>query len=72
MFFFSIIETPFVASETESEDEDDIEQIVKANLIEKSLLTPAPDQKLGAWEAHTKVSLNSYKLSIKCLLKIAE
>lgn len=33
---------------------DDVEQIVKANLIEKSLLTPAPDQKLGAWEAHTK------------------
>lgn len=46
---------PFVASETESDDEeDDIEQIVKANLIAKSLLTPAPDQRLGAWEAHTK------------------
>lgn len=49
------VETPFVASESESE-EDDVEQIVKANLIAKSLLTPAPDQKLGAWEAHTKVS----------------
>lgn len=49
------VETPFIASESESE-EDDVEQIVKANLIAKSLLTPAPDQKLGAWEAHTKVS----------------
>lgn len=50
------LETPFIASETESDDndEDDVEQIVKANLIAKSLLTPAPDQKLGAWEAHTK------------------
>lgn len=54
---FLFTETPFVASETESEDDDDIEQIVKANLIQKSLLTPALDQKLGAWEAHTKVKL---------------
>lgn len=55
LFLNSHLETPFIASETESDDdEDDVEQIVKANLIEKSLLTPAPDQKLGAWEAHTK------------------
>lgn len=54
--FFIHLETAFVASETESDDddEDDVEQIVKANLIAKSLLSPAPDQKLGAWEAHTK------------------
>lgn len=51
------IETPFVASDSDLSEEDDIEQIVKANLIAKSLLTPALDQKLGAWEAHTKVSL---------------
>lgn len=54
-FVFLLTEIPFVASESEASDEDDVEQIVKANLIEKSLLTPAPDQKLGAWEVHTKV-----------------
>lgn len=54
MFIFT--ETPFVASsESESSDEDDMEQIRRANLIATSLLTPAPDQALGAWEAHTKV-----------------
>lgn len=56
----SFVETPFIASESESEEEDDVEQIVKANLIEKSLLTPAPDQKLGAWEVHTKVRNNTF------------
>lgn len=54
MFFF-VAEAPFVASDSEQSDEDDVEQIVKANLIAKSLLTPAPDQRLGAWEVHTKV-----------------
>lgn len=49
-------ETPFVASESES-SEDDVEQIVKANLIAKSLLSPAPDQRLGEWERYTKVSI---------------
>lgn len=49
-------EAPFVPSDSENSDEDDVEQIVKANLIQKSLLTPALDQKMGAWEAHTKVS----------------
>ena len=50
-------ETPFVASESESSEEDDVEQIVKANLIAKSLLSPAPDQRLGEWERYTKVSI---------------
>lgn len=54
-FNFPFAEEPFVASESEQSEEDDVEQIVKANLIAKSLLTPALDQKLGAWEAHTKV-----------------
>lgn len=58
-------ETPFVASESESSEEDDVEQIVKANLIAKSLLSPAPDQRLGEWERYTKVSiLHSYFLFI--------
>lgn len=52
---YNFTEEPFVASESEQSEEDDVEQIVKANLIAKSLLTPALDQKLGAWEAHTKV-----------------
>lgn len=50
------LEVPFVpSSDPESSDEDDVEQIRRASLISASLLTPAPDQALGAWEAHTKV-----------------
>lgn len=64
-------ETPFVASESEASDDDDVEQIVKANLIAKSLLTPAPDQKLGAWEVHTKVSFINITFKSSILLSFS-
>lgn len=47
---------PFIpSSDSESENEDEIELIRQANLIQKSLLTPATDQALGEWEKHTRV-----------------
>lgn len=47
---------PFIASsDSESDNEDELDLIRQANLIEKSLLTPATDQRLGEWEKHTRV-----------------
>lgn len=53
--FRSITEKPFVASSDSESDDDDYEQMHRAHLIEKSLLTPAADQPLGEWEKYTKV-----------------
>lgn len=53
---FASPEKPFVASsDSESEDEDEIEKARRITLIEKSLLTPAPNQMLGEWEKYTRV-----------------
>lgn len=38
-----------------SDDGQDYEAMHRAQLVEKSLLTPALDQPLGEWEKHTKV-----------------
>lgn len=53
--YFFIAEKPFIASSDSESDDDDYEQMHRAHLIEKSLLTPVADQALGEWEKHTKV-----------------
>lgn len=47
--------------EASSDDNNDYEAMHRASLVEKSLLTPAPDQALGEWEKHTKVRENQMR-----------
>lgn len=42
------------SSDLSSEEDGDYEALHRAAMIEKSLLSPAPDQALGEWEKHTK------------------
>lgn len=41
-------------SDSDEENEDDVVSLQQAQIIERSLLNPAPDQRLGDWEKHTK------------------
>lgn len=45
-------------SDDEDDDGDDYQAMHRASMIEKSLLSPAPDQALGEWEKYTKVDYN--------------
>ncbi|XP_029732153.2 zinc finger CCCH-type with G patch domain-containing protein [Aedes albopictus] len=41
-------------TDSEEEKDEDVVSLEQAQIIQRSLLNPAPDQRLGDWEKHTK------------------